>query len=77
MLSGGQASTSENARHESALAVLEDTCAGVLVLAVEPGDAITAVAVQKHGGQAITLTYRRSGDPLGVLDLEVGSRVTG
>ena len=45
MMSGGQASSGENALHESAFAMLEDICVGVLVVGMEPGDVVTAVAV--------------------------------
>ena len=58
---------------------LEAIGAGARVLGVEPGGAVTAVAVQRHGSQAITLTYRRADGSLGERVLfradEVGLRL--
>ena len=44
---------------------LEDVGVGVELLGVEPGGAVTVVAVQWHGTLALTLTYRRADGTLG------------
>ena len=44
---------------------LQDIAAGAELLGVEPGGAVTVVAVQWHGTQAVTLTYRRADGTLG------------
>ncbi len=59
MSSGG------NGASESMAVQLEDIGAGARVIGVEPGGEVTAVAVQWHGRQAITLTYRRADGSLG------------
>ena len=65
-MSGGEASKiNERAPLDSSAVKLEDIGAGALVVGVEPGGAVAAVAVQWHGSQAITLTFRRVDGSLG------------
>ena len=62
---GDAADSGERTSGGSAVVRLEDVGTGAQLRGVEPGAPVAVVAVQWHGTQALTLTFRRADGTLG------------